>query len=356
MFPDGGPCVEAADPVAALARAARFSGGGRVVGVHPESAGDDRFVVVTSATAQGQDVREARVKLQSGASTTEALGLLADWATVGGEAAPPVEVTRGPGAKPLAVVPAAAAGVAAGAAAAESSGTPAAAASPAPAAAAAPDPNAPHFEAAVRAGFAIPMGEAFGSGGTLSNKMSDYASYNIPIWVDVGVRLWGSLFLGGYFSYGFGGSTDATTCGSGFSCSPSTLRFGGQVHWHPLGSASVESMGGARVRLREAQHRGERERERDVRVLRLGVGHRSAGSRLRARLRGPHRPLGELLDRAVRLGDHRRLGRRIAERPHRQQGHPRVADGWGASGHPSVSAPGQAGLLRGRRAATLGSA
>ena len=53
VFPDGGPCVEAADPVAALARAARFSGGGRVVGVHPESAGDDRFVVVTSASRPG---------------------------------------------------------------------------------------------------------------------------------------------------------------------------------------------------------------------------------------------------------------------------------------------------------------
>jgi len=236
VFPDGGPCVEAGDPVAALARAARLTGGGRLVGVHPESAGDDRFVLVTSTNPQGQDVREARVKMQSGAPTTEALVLLADWASVGGEAAPPVEVTRGPGAKPLPVAPAAAAGVAAGAAAADSSGAAPAAASPA----ASPDPNAPHFEAAVRAGFGVPLGEAFGSGGTLSNKMSDYASYSIPIWVDVGVRLWGSLFLGGYFSYGFGGSTDASTCGSGFSCSPSTLRFGGQVHWHPLGSASVD--------------------------------------------------------------------------------------------------------------------
>jgi hypothetical protein len=236
-FPDGGPCVEASDPVAALARASRLSAGARVVGVHPESAGDDSFVVVTSANAQGQDVREARVKMQSGASTTEALGLLADWAAVGGEAAPPVEVTRGPGAKALPVAAAATAGVAAGAAATDTSGAPTAAA---PAAAAAPDPNAPHFEAAVRAGFGIPLGEAFGSGGSFSNKMSDLASYTIPIWVDIGVRLWGSLFLGGYFSYGFGGSTDATTCGSGFSCSPSTLRFGGQLHWHPLGSASVD--------------------------------------------------------------------------------------------------------------------
>src|SRR5215468_2025229 len=118
VYPDGGPCVEASEPVAALARAARLTGPGRIVGVHPESAGEDSFVVVTSANAQGQDVREARVKVQSGAPTTEALGLLADWTAMGGAADPPVEVTRGPGAKPLAVAPAVAAGAAAGAGAA----------------------------------------------------------------------------------------------------------------------------------------------------------------------------------------------------------------------------------------------
>src|SRR5262245_23057632 len=147
VFPDGGPCVEASEPVAALARAARLTGSGRIVGVHPESAGDDSFVVVTSANAQGQDVREARVKVQPGAPTTEALGLLADW-TVGGEAATPVEVTRGPGAKPLAVAPAVAAGAAAGAAGAAAATAPATSA--APAADAAPDPNAPRFEASLR--------------------------------------------------------------------------------------------------------------------------------------------------------------------------------------------------------------
>jgi hypothetical protein len=238
VYPDGGPCVEASEPVAALARAGRLTRGTRIIGVHPEAAGDDSFVVVTSANPQGQDVSEARVKVQPGAPTTEALGLLADWSVKGGAADPPVEVTRGPGAKPLvAPVAAATAGVAAGAAATDASGAPAAAAP----AASAPDPNAPHFEAAVRAGFGIPLGEAFGTGSaTFSNKMSDLDSYTIPIWVDVGVRLWNSLFLGVYFSYGFGGSTDATTCGTDFSCSPSTMRFGGQVHWHPAGSASVD--------------------------------------------------------------------------------------------------------------------
>jgi hypothetical protein len=237
VFPDGGPCVEASEPTAALARAARLTGPGRIIGVRPESAGEDSFVVVTSADAQGQDVHEARVKVQSGAPTTDALGLLADWTMKGGAADPPVEVTRGPGAKPLAVSPAALAAGAAGAGAAAAAGASPAGAPAAPAAAA-PDPNAPHFEAAVRAGFGVPFGEAFGSGGTISNKMSDYSSYTIPIWVDAGVRLWGSVFLGAYFAYGFGGSTDAATCGTGYNCSPSTLRFGGQVHWHPSGSSA----------------------------------------------------------------------------------------------------------------------
>ena len=241
VFPDGGPCVEASEPVGALARAARLTGGGRIIGVHPESAGEDSFVVLTSANAQGQDVREARVKVQPGAPTSEALGLLADWAAVGGEAAPPVEVTRGPGAKPLPVAPAVAAGAAAGAAAA---GTPAASAAPTPTASAAPDPNATHFEVALRVGIGIPLGSAYQTTGGTDVSLSDWSSITIPVQLDLGVRLGGSWFLGGYFSYGFAGSSKASfatfSCGGDVNCSPSTMRFGGQVHWHPLGNAYTD--------------------------------------------------------------------------------------------------------------------
>jgi PEGA domain len=245
VFPDGGPCVEASEPVAALARAARLTGPGRIFGVHPESAGEDSFVVVTSANAQGQDVREARVKVQPGAPTTEALGLLADWAAVGGEAAPPVEVMRGPGAKPFPVAPAVAAGAAAGAAGAAAAGTSAASAAPAPAASGEPDPNATHFEAALRVGVGVPFGSAYQTTGGTDVSLGDWSSFTIPVQLDLGVRLGGSWFLGGYFSYGFAGSAKAAfntfTCGSGdIGCSPSTLRFGGQVHWHPLGNASTD--------------------------------------------------------------------------------------------------------------------
>ena len=239
VFPDGGPCVEATEPVAALARAARLTGGGRIIGVHPESAGEDSFVVATSANAQGQDVREARVKVQPGASTTEALVLLADWAAKGGPADPPVEVTRGPGAKPLAVAPVAAGAAAAGAAGAAAATSPTAT-SPAPAAASAePDPNATHFEVALRVGFGVPLGSAYQNDTGGDQSLGDIDSFTIPVQIDLGARLGGAWFLGAYFSYGFGGSNSTTAC-SGGACTPSTLRFGGQVHWHLLGNASTD--------------------------------------------------------------------------------------------------------------------
>jgi hypothetical protein len=243
VYPDGGPCVEASDAVAGVSRVARLAGGARVIGVHTESVGEDSFLVATSANAQGQDVREARVKVQPGAPTTEALGLLADWAATGGEAAPPVEVTRGPGAKPLPVAPVVAAGAAAGAAAAAV--TPEPGRAPSPAASAAPDPNAPHFEVGLRVGVGIPLGSAYQMVDGTDVSLSDWSSFTIPVQLDLGARLGGSWFLGAYFSYGFAGSaslaTASFTCGSGgVSCSPSTLRFGGQVHWHPLGSAATD--------------------------------------------------------------------------------------------------------------------
>ncbi|HET9038317.1 MAG TPA: hypothetical protein VFN45_19030 [Myxococcaceae bacterium] len=213
--------------------------------MHPETAGTDSFVVVTSANAQGQDVREARVKVQPGAPTTEALGLLADWAAVGGEAAPPVEVTRGPGAKPLPVAPVVAAGAAAGAAGAAAATSPAASAPPAPAPSSEPDPNATHFEVALRVGIGVPLGSAYQTTGGTEVSLSDWSSITIPVQLDLGVRLGGSWFLGGYFSYGFAGSAKVAfptfTCGTGdVSCSPKTLRFGGQVHWHVLGNVATD--------------------------------------------------------------------------------------------------------------------
>jgi PEGA domain len=235
VFPEGGPCVEATDPRAALARVAKATATSRAYGVHTDSVDSDTFVVVTSSDASGSDVREGRVKLEQGAPSTEALGLLAGFAA-GGSAVGAVEVTRGPGARspvtPVASAPETAAGAA---------GAPATAGASAPAAAASVgerDPSATRFEAAVRVGVGIPLGSASGVDG--SGSVSDYSSFTIPIQLEVGARVSGVVFLGGYFSYGFAGSTDAARCPTGYSCSPSTLRFGGQAHWHPLGNVGTD--------------------------------------------------------------------------------------------------------------------
>jgi PEGA domain len=229
--PEGGPCVEATDPVPALARVAKATGVGRVYGVHPEGSDPEAYMVVTSVDPAASDVREARVKVAPGAPSTEALAALADTAS-GGTVASSVEITRGPGAAPAAAM---GAGVAAGVAAGAAAGG-AATATPAPAAAAPPAPSPVHFEASLRVGFGLPLGSVSENLGSVSN----YSSFTIPVQLDLGIRISGVIFLGAYFSYGFAGSTDAATCGSGFNCSPSTLRFGGEIHWHPLGNAPVD--------------------------------------------------------------------------------------------------------------------
>ncbi|MGZ6134785.1 MAG: PEGA domain-containing protein [Myxococcaceae bacterium] len=240
VYPDGGPCVEATDATAALSRASRIlPSATRLLGVHSESSGQDSFMVVTSVTGGGQDVREARVGVQPGAPTSEALVLLAGWAATGpGDF--PVEVTKGPGAKPLPVAPVAAAGAAAAGTTAAAATAPVPEATPAPAASPGRDPTAPHFEAAVRAGIGVPLGSAYQNGAGSDQSLSEIDSYTIPIQLDLGVRLGGSWFLGGYFSYGFAGSNTTTFCSTSGDCSPSTLRVGGEVHWHPLGSASID--------------------------------------------------------------------------------------------------------------------
>lgn len=86
----------------------------------------------------------------------------------------------------------------------------------------------------------MPLGSAYQNGAGTDQSLSEIDSFTIPIQLDLGVRLGGSWFLGGYFSYGFAGSNTTTSCSTSGDCTPSTLRVGGQVHWHPLGSASLD--------------------------------------------------------------------------------------------------------------------
>jgi hypothetical protein len=94
-------------------------------------------------------------------------------------------------------------------------------------------------------GVGFPMGSAYQTTSGTDVSLGDWSSFTIPVQLDLGVRLGGSWFLGAYFSYGFAGSSSVAfstfTCGVGdVKCSPSTLRFGGQVHWHVLGNAATD--------------------------------------------------------------------------------------------------------------------
>src|SRR5262249_55428992 len=101
-----------------------------------------------------------------------------------------------------------------------------------------PNPNATHFEASLRVGFRLPLGSAAGTASGGGEELCDWYTVTITLQLGIGARRGSAWFLGAYFSYGFGGSTDASICTG--SCTPSTLRFGGQVHWHPLGNVATD--------------------------------------------------------------------------------------------------------------------
>ncbi len=280
VYPDGGPCVEATDATAALSRASRILPATRLLGVHQESAGGDSYMVVTAVSGGGQDVREGRVQVQPGAPTSEALALLAGW-SVPGQSEPLVEVIKGPGARPAGGACRGGRGDSSGSRGCSgrdrgrcggrsSHGDRADAGGESRA-----NPKATHFEAALRVGVGVPLGSAYQNGaGTRSEPQRDRFVHHPHAELDLGVRLGGSWFLGGYFSYGFAGSNTTTSCSTSGDCTPSTLRFGGQVHWHPLGSALARPVDRDRFGVREGQHQ---QQLRDRVAQRLGV-RQPAGS------------------------------------------------------------------------------
>ena len=255
VSPDGGPCiVSGSDVVAALVGLPAQLGASRVFGVHFDSSGPGGHAVVTSVDDSGTRLSEAEAALQPGAPATEAFVSLADWAAYGakpggGAKALPPRSTSPQGLPAEAAAPVdTGRAVLAGTATAGTSSvristapTPASPPSPppAPAPATAPaelDTHATRFEAAVWVGFSLPLGTT--AGGDVS--LSDVAGFTIPFGVDVGVRIKGVVFVGGYFEYGAFGSPSASICTQSLSCSSNTVRLGGEVLVHPLGSARID--------------------------------------------------------------------------------------------------------------------
>lgn len=80
------------------------------------------------------------------------------------------------------------------------------------------------FEAGLRLGYGLPMGDA-----AKDAKLSDMYSGMIPIWLDLGYRIDPSLYAGLYAQYGIASVKD---CPSGVSCSGSDIRFGVMGAYH----------------------------------------------------------------------------------------------------------------------------
>jgi hypothetical protein len=88
------------------------------------------------------------------------------------------------------------------------------------------------FEGGLRTGYGIPLGKATD---VARDDLSEGISGIIPLWVDAGYRIDQSLFVGGYFQYGYGfiGDTFEEACDlDGVSCSTNSIRVGAQIHYH----------------------------------------------------------------------------------------------------------------------------
>lgn len=114
-------------------------------------------------------------------------------------------------------------------------------------------------ELGLRTGYAIPLGQASGSGSATVNgvtvttqgaDLSQSISGHLPIWFDAGYRL-PNLYVGAYLQYGIAfipSQAAGGTCGmSGVSCSGSDVMFGANAHYHILPAATFDPWVGAGI-------------------------------------------------------------------------------------------------------------
>ncbi|HEU5478343.1 MAG TPA: outer membrane beta-barrel protein, partial [Candidatus Tumulicola sp.] len=103
-------------------------------------------------------------------------------------------------------------------------------------------------EVGLRAGYAIPLGDA--AGGNPSTSLSNIYSGMIPIQVDAGYRFTPNMMVGAYFAYGItmlntgNGSLLQGCSQSGVSCSGSNLMFGAQFHYHLMPDQTIDPWAG----------------------------------------------------------------------------------------------------------------
>lgn len=102
------------------------------------------------------------------------------------------------------------------------------------------DPSPSGYEIGVGTGYAFEAGDKSSSltaprGTDSPNPMGNFVSGQWPIWVDAGYRLSPSLYLGGYFQYGFGSVNydfQSSCYEANIDCSASDVRVGITARYH----------------------------------------------------------------------------------------------------------------------------
>jgi len=101
----------------------------------------------------------------------------------------------------------------------------------------------PGLELGVRTGYAFSAGRIGAPANGTDRDLGDFVSAQVPLWLDVGYRINGALYLGGYFQYGFGVVNDdrqGVCRNDNVDCSASDIRLGvmGRYALGSLGQAT----------------------------------------------------------------------------------------------------------------------
>lgn len=101
------------------------------------------------------------------------------------------------------------------------------------------------FEAGVRAGVGLPLGKVSDPAGDLDDAVGS----QIPLQLDLGVRLFRKVFLGAYVQYGFAFPSDdfpgcGDTGGVEIDCSAHDVRLGIEVLYHFLPHGKLDPWAG----------------------------------------------------------------------------------------------------------------
>jgi hypothetical protein len=108
----------------------------------------------------------------------------------------------------------------------------------------------PNLELGARTGYGVPaQGSSVGVGDTLDSEIAG----QIPLWVDLGVRVRPEFFVGAYFDYGVGlpGEALSLYCSQVTNsyhedgCSSRDIRLGGEMAFHFLPRAALDPWIGA---------------------------------------------------------------------------------------------------------------